>query len=125
VSASLRLELFAADVERLAAFYEDVLGFTRDAESEDYVALRRGTALIGIGRMNDLPDSHPLRTRSDQRIGAGVEIVIEVDDVEAAYRAVVESGWPVLAPLKARPWGLRDFRLLDPDGYYVRVTSRA
>ncbi len=22
------------------------------------------------------------------------------------------------------PWGQRDFRLLDPSGYYLRVTSR-
>jgi lactoylglutathione lyase len=23
-----------------------------------------------------------------------------------------------------RPWGVRDFRLLDPDGYYLRITER-
>jgi hypothetical protein len=23
-----------------------------------------------------------------------------------------------------RPWGLRDCRLLDPDGYYWRITTR-
>jgi lactoylglutathione lyase len=21
-----------------------------------------------------------------------------------------------------RPWGLRDFRVVDPDGYYLRIT---
>jgi hypothetical protein len=25
--------------------------------------------------------------------------------------------------LAARSWGQTDFRLIDPDGYYVRVTS--
>jgi hypothetical protein len=25
--------------------------------------------------------------------------------------------------LTSRPWGLRDFRLVDPDGYYWRVTE--
>jgi hypothetical protein len=24
--------------------------------------------------------------------------------------------------LRGRPWGLRDFRPFDPDGYYLRVT---
>jgi lactoylglutathione lyase len=28
----------------------------------------------------------------------------------------------VLEALELRPWGLRDFRLADPDGYYLRVT---
>ena len=28
----------------------------------------------------------------------------------------------VVAALQDRPWGLRDFRVADPDGYYLRVT---
>ena len=24
-----------------------------------------------------------------------------------------------------RPWGLQDFRVIDPDGYYLRITHRA
>ena len=27
--------------------------------------------------------------------------------------------------LQDRPWGLTDFRILDPAGYYLRITSRA
>jgi len=23
-----------------------------------------------------------------------------------------------------RPWGLRDFRIFDPSGYYLRITER-
>jgi hypothetical protein len=29
----------------------------------------------------------------------------------------------VAEELTSRPWGLTDFRLADPDGYYIRVTS--
>jgi predicted enzyme related to lactoylglutathione lyase len=123
--ADLRLELFVADVERSAAFYADVLGFARESESEGYVAMRRGGAVIGIGRASDLPEAHPLRARADERGGVGVEIVLEVADVDASYKAANDAGWPVLGPVKQRSWGARDFRLLDPDGYYVRVTSRA
>jgi catechol 2,3-dioxygenase-like lactoylglutathione lyase family enzyme len=120
---SLRVELFVADVRRSAAFYTDVLGFTREAENDGYVAVRRGAAVIGIGRASELPASHPLHARDGDRNGIGVEIVVEVADVDAAYRTVTDAGWPALGPVKQRPWGARDFRLLDPDGYYVRVTS--
>ena len=58
------------------------------------------------------------------RRGLGVEIVIEVDDVEGWCERVAASGHPILKPLQERPWGLRDFRISDPDGYYLRVTSR-
>ena len=119
----LRLELFVADVEGSAAFYAGVLGFARESENEGYVAMRRGAAVIGIGRASELPASHPLRAQDGDRNGVGVEIVLEVADVDASYTAVIDAGWPVLGAVKQRPWGARDFRLLDPDGYYVRVTS--
>ena len=55
--------------------------------------------------------------------GAGVEIVLEVDDVAAALARVEAAGHPVEEPLRARPWGRTDIRLLDPDGYYLRITG--
>jgi lactoylglutathione lyase len=58
--------------------------------------------------------------------GVGVEIVIEVDDVDTAFtrarNAAVAHGGHV-EPMAARPWEQADFRLIDPDGYNVRVMS--
>ena len=56
---------------------------------------------------------------------AGVELVLEVDDVGAERDRVVAAGWPLGEDLQARPWGLTDFRILDPAGYYLRITDRA
>jgi predicted enzyme related to lactoylglutathione lyase len=123
--ASLRIEIFVADVGRSTAFYERALGFTRESASPGYMAMRRGDALIGIGLRDGLPAGHPLTPAPGERTGLGVEIVLEVDDVDAACRAVEAAGEPLLSPPRERPWGLRDFRLADPDGYYIRVTSRA
>jgi lactoylglutathione lyase len=57
-------------------------------------------------------------------VPAGVEIVLEVDDVAAAHDRVMAAGYPVEQDLQRRPWGLTDFRLHDPAGYYLRITSR-
>lgn len=123
--SDLRIELFVADIERSAAFYERVLGFVRERESADYVAMRRGTAVIGIGAIAGLPARHYFRTEtSGGTPGIGVELVIEVDDIDAAHRAVIDAGHALLTPLGARSWGSTDFRLADPDGYYLRITSR-
>jgi len=122
---ALRIELFVADVGRSADFYARVLGFEREHESEGYVAMRRGSARIGIGAYADLPRDHYLRRAPEgAALGLGVEIVVEVDDIEAAFAVVRDAGQPLLSPLRDRPWGLRDFRLADPDGYYLRITSR-
>jgi lactoylglutathione lyase len=57
-----------------------------------------------------------------------VEVVVEIDDVEGVYNAAIEEAARLggrIEPLADRPWGARDFRLVDPDGYYVRVSSGA
>jgi uncharacterized glyoxalase superfamily protein PhnB len=56
---------------------------------------------------------------------AGVELVLEVDDVVAERDRVTAAGWPLAEDLQDRPWGMKDFRILDPAGYYLRITDRA
>ena len=122
VAATLRIELFPNDLDRFVDFYTRVLGFdlVRDRREEDspYVAVERGTVRIGAARAWTETDA--ARRRPPQ----GTEIVIEVDDVDAEAASVAEAGAAFDEPLEERPWGLRDFRLLDPDGHYVRITSR-
>jgi uncharacterized glyoxalase superfamily protein PhnB len=50
--------------------------------------------------------------------------VLEVDDLDEEYARVTAARWPLAEDLADRPWGLRDFRLLDPSGYYWRITGR-
>lgn len=53
-----------------------------------------------------------------------MEIVLEVDDLDelrALYHRCQARG-VVAAALRLQPWGLQDFRVVDPDGYYLRVT---
>lgn len=125
----VRFELFVRDVATTVGFYQATLGLTPpDGWSPDgYVPLRSGIATIGVQRPDSLHAGHHF---SPERLagprGVGVEIVLEVDDVDAAYAAAsshADALGGVCEPLKARPWGTRDFRLVDPDGYYVRVTS--
>jgi lactoylglutathione lyase len=53
----------------------------------------------------------------------GFELVRDERDQPSAYVALARDTVQVGAA--ARPWGLRDFRLLDPSGYYWRITGRA
>lgn len=74
--------------------------------------------------MEKLPEQHPVKvTDSEQQIGLGVEIVLEVEDIDDVYNKVVAKGYPIQTDLTKRPWGLIDFRIIDPDGYYLRITS--
>ncbi|WP_447007160.1 VOC family protein [Saccharothrix isguenensis] len=46
-----------------------------------------------------------------------------LDDVHAEASRVQAEGLPLGNGVQVRPWGLTDFRIHDPDGYYLRLTS--
>jgi lactoylglutathione lyase len=129
MALGVRFELFVDDVERSLAFYGAALGLRPSPgyDPQGYVPVSAGPVRIGLQRRTALPAEHHFRPAhfSGPR-GVGVEIVIEVDNVHAAFdqardTAVAHGGQ--VEPLAARPWGQTDFRLIDPDGYYIRVTS--
>ena len=120
---SLRFEIFTADLGGVVAFYTQVLGFTlvRDERTAPvgYVALQRDLVQIGAAYRADPVDPaarHP---------PTGIELVLEVDDLRAEHDRVVATGWPFEEPMQDRPWGLTDFRVLDPGGHYLRITEVA
>jgi len=126
----LRFELFVDDVEASVSFYEATLGLAPPEtwSSDGYVPLKRGVVTIGVQNHAKLPaDHHFSRDRLVGPRGVGLEIVIEVDDVDRAYALAspeAERHHGRIEPIGDRSWGTRDFRLIDPDRYYVRVTSR-
>ncbi|WP_158307310.1 VOC family protein [Kribbella flavida] len=120
MTMSLRVEVFTHDLEAAGDFYRRVLGFEElSRQPGRYLWMGRGTARIGIGAAADAVDP------AVRRVPAGTEIVLEVDDLDAEYERVSRSGWPVESPPRTQEWGLRDFRLFDADGYYLRLTSRS
>jgi catechol 2,3-dioxygenase-like lactoylglutathione lyase family enzyme len=124
-----RLELFVEDLDASVVFYERALGFRVARREPEYASLRRGDAELGLAAISGLPARGDGPGFSQERLagdrGAGVEIVLEVEDLATAVDAVERAGFGLAEPPRERPWGLRDFRLADPDGYYVRVTTRS
>src|SRR5690348_10937876 len=63
------------------------------------------------------------RFKKTTRRGYGVEIIIPVDRVEQFYNRVRKFA-KVVQPLELKKWGRRDFRIVDPFGFYLRITER-
>jgi lactoylglutathione lyase len=123
MAATVRCEIFPADLDVTADFYVNVLGFRVSGDERDsdapYLKLERDQIRLGAAQR-----SRPSE-RGARRPPVGVELVLEVDDLTVERERVASAGWPVTDEVATRPWGLRDFRLLDPDGYYWRITTRA
>jgi predicted enzyme related to lactoylglutathione lyase len=50
-------------------------------------------------------------------------VSIGVDDVDAAYRAVVEVGAPIVYELSDEEWGVRRFFFRNPDNNVINVVN--
>ena len=119
-SMTLRVEIFPADVDAFVDFYTRVLRFELEADHRPgYAAVVRGSTRIGGAKASEDVDPEV------RAVPLGAELVLEVDDLDAEHAAVASAGWPVDSGIQKQPWGLRDFRLFDPDGYYLRITERA
>jgi len=79
---------------------------------------------VGAAGLRPRPSTEDAHS-SHRRPPVGVDLVREVDDVDDELERVRMSRWPIAEQLRERPWGLRDFRLIDPSGYYLRFTNRA
>ncbi|OIJ85664.1 VOC family protein [Streptomyces colonosanans] len=51
------------------------------------------------------------------------DVSVEVDDVEAAYTIMRDSGAEIIHPLQDEEWGVRRFFVRDPNGRVVNVLS--
>jgi len=128
---SLQLELHVADFALAKKFY-GVLGFSvvwerTPEEDKGYLILQNESGCIlnfwsGTDAIYDQP--YFKRFPKDTKRGYGVEIVVptarELGEVEAD---LTRAGYNIVEKLKLQPWGLKDFRVEDPFGYYVRVTT--
>ena len=118
-------ELFVPSVTDAIAFYTKTFGFTlqrRDPPTGDratFAIVRLGEAMIMF--MHEAFYTGP---RSDLAYrGAGVDIRIMVDDVDAVYARAKSAGLSILHDIGDRDYGLRDFITRDNNGFRLRFAS--
>ena len=120
---SLRIEIFPSELQRSIEFYTNILQFTVIMYDGEYAFLRRGDIYIGA---IEVPSSETIEEKASYRQPPkGIEIAFEVDDLDKERDFVVDKGWNLKADIETQPWGLRDFRIVDPDGYYLRITTHS
>ncbi|WP_340082532.1 hypothetical protein [Terribacillus sp. FSL K6-0262] len=120
-----KIELFVHKLSASVVFYRCLLGkgcTAHDEKSALFKAEGSGSLLLTDEAV--LHADHYFASMAESRKGKGVELILPVDDVEMVYNKF-KNIYPdhIESKIIARPWGKLDFRVIDPDGYYVRVTS--
>ncbi len=120
-------ELFVPDVEASVHFYTNKLGFELVHLKREAVSGRhRATfAAIAMGRAVLLVAHESLYSEAlTAQRGAGIDVRIMVDDVDAMYRRATDNDVTIVHDIADRDYGLRDFIIRDPDGFRLRFASR-
>jgi catechol 2,3-dioxygenase-like lactoylglutathione lyase family enzyme len=111
--AQLVTELSVADLPRSLAFYRAV-GFEVERATPSFAVIAWEGRRLFLAQHADVEvGRHPPNLR------------IMVEDVDAWLTKAQAAGWDVVWPLANRGYGLRDFTVLDPDGYEVRFATPA
>lgn len=115
-----KFELFVKDPAESVAFYE-LLDFEVAHRSDHgYVTMRNGEVVVAL---SPVPWWAPLRLVSFLRLPPlGTEIVFYAPPLEERRQRLIDAGHEP-GEIRLQSWGDRDFRVRDPDGYYVRVSE--
>ena len=108
---SSRLLLHPTEPERSQRFYRDTLGLAvhRQFGSPDAPGL---VFFLGNGLLE-------VSGRSSAPPGDALAIWVQVRDVRAEHRRLLDSGVPILREPQLEAWGLLEMWVADPDG--VRI----
>ena len=105
------------DLERSVRFYVDQLGFTEELRVDGWSFLNRGGCRLRLG---DCPDAVPMSKTPDHSWFA----YLHVRDARGLYRQCLENRVEVWHPLGDKPWGMREFAIITPDGHRIGFGER-
>ena len=107
--------LAVLDLERSAAYYRDVLGFTiHEIGDPGWRMFVKDTCRIMAGHCPDAIQPEQLGDHS--YFGYFI-----VDDVDAYFDVVVSQGAELIKTLKSEPWGMREFGIKTIDGHRIMI----
>jgi len=107
--------LAVLDVEKSRSFYITQLGFEEDLRVDGWSFLRRGSLRLRIGHC---PGITPIADCPEHSL----IVQAEVDDAYSLYEEFKAKGVHVNEP-EDKPWGLREFGVVTPDGHRLMFTE--
>ena len=117
---STSVSITVKDIQKSAAWYQNVVGFGVDRTFERdgrlvLVALKAGDVRINLNQDDG--------TKGWDRIkGLGFSVNIwTTEDIDAIANRIKASGGRLDSEPVDAPWGARYFRLTDPDGFKLAV----
>ena len=121
--------LICADMEKSLKFYRDVLGFSVSQTVPEkapfvFAWMKRGDADIFLNQhMPPQPGQPDLF--AGRQIGGTMSLYIAMEGIEEFLKTVESHGVKLAIPLHKEFYGMKEFAVLDPDGYLLIFAEKA
>jgi catechol 2,3-dioxygenase-like lactoylglutathione lyase family enzyme len=117
---SLAPQFLVNDLGIALAYYQERLGFAVDFVHDDfYASVSRDGCTI---HLKEAPKT--VADRAHRKANEHLDAQISVRGIEALEGEFRAKGAQIIRSLEARPWGVRDFYVEDPDGYILCFSER-
>jgi lactoylglutathione lyase len=118
------VELYVEDPAYYVRIFRDALGFEIVRDEGTFVELRSARGLVILNAFEDADAGHPFEHyRRERRRGLGVEVGIVSDRLRETWELARRIEGCVVSDIVQQDWGMTDYRILTPHGYYLRVTT--
>jgi len=120
-ASALSVSLTVKDVRASLAWYRDVLGFAITQEYERGGALRAVSLSAGVARI--LLSQDDGAKGGDRAKGEGISFMLTTDESVDAIATRAKAAGATLDSEPTDAFGRRAFRLRDPDGFRIAISS--
>jgi uncharacterized glyoxalase superfamily protein PhnB len=121
-ASSLAASLTVKDLEQSVAWYHGVVGFAVDQRMEREGELRAVAVRAGDVRL--LLNKDDGAKGWERSKGEGVSLMITTaQDIDAIAARIRAGGGTLDSEPADMPWGVRAFRVRDPDGFRISFSS--
>lgn len=107
------------DVVATVHYFEQTLGFKQQwiwGDPPVYAGLKAGGAMLYVTHDPDLA-----ATIRERRLGP--DIFLWVNDIDSVYHQHRARRADITEELTARPWGVRQYVIREPNGYLLKVAE--
>jgi Uncharacterized protein conserved in bacteria len=104
--------LAVKDLKVEADYYLDKLGFERDFTAPGWEFLSFGDFKVMLGECAD-------QMTADATGNHSWYAHVNVENVDEIYKEFIDHGAKILSSIGNRPWGIRDFSVVTPDGHRI------
>ena len=116
--------IYADDLSASRRFYGDLLQMQEIFANHDSVVYQMGSACLNVLMKENAPELVEPLPIAPSSAGSRSLLTVTVDDVDAAYAALVARGVVFLNGPTDRPWGMRTAAFADPSGHCWELAQK-